>query len=133
MRTSEEHVRRIVGNLLDNALKYSAPTDRVTIVCRQNGGGVLFTVGDRGPGIPATEQPRVFDRFYQVDQSLTRRVGGTGMGLYIARRAAEVLGGRVWLERSGPTGSTFCSWLPIEAPPADRATADPQDETVVVG
>jgi signal transduction histidine kinase len=133
MRTSEEHVRRIVGNLLDNALKYSAPTDRVTIVCRQNGGGVLFAVGDRGPGIPATEQPRVFDRFYQVDQSLTRRVGGTGMGLYIARRAAEVLGGRVWLERSGPTGSTFCSWLPIEAPPADRATAGPQDETVVVG
>lgn len=132
MRTYGEHVRRIVGNLLDNALKYSPPTERVTIVCRQDGGGVLFAVRDRGPGIPATEQHRVFDRFYQVDQSLTRRVGGTGMGLYIARRAAEVLGGRVWLERSGPTGSTFCAWLPMEASSAGGVPASP-DEPLVIG
>jgi signal transduction histidine kinase len=133
MRTHEEHVRRIVGNLLDNALKYSATTERVTIGCREDGGGVLFAIGDRGPGIPASEHHRVFDRFYQVDQSLTRRVGGTGMGLYIARRAAEILGGRVWLERSGPTGSTFCAWLPIEAPSAGGVPAGPRDDTLVVG
>ena len=130
MRTYEEHVCRIVGNLLDNALKYSPPAERVTIACRQEGDGVLFSVGDRGPGIPPTEQDRVFDRFYQVDQSLTRPVGGTGMGLYIARRAADVLGGRVWLERSGPTGSTFCAWLPIEAPLASDVPLGP-DEVVI--
>jgi signal transduction histidine kinase len=133
MRTYEEHVRRIVGNLLDNALKYSPPTEQVTIVCRHDGGGVLFAVRDRGSGIPTTEQDRVFDRFYQVDQSLTRRVGGTGMGLYIARRAAEVLGGRVWLERSGATGSTFCAWLPLEAPSAGGVPLSPQDESLVIG
>jgi signal transduction histidine kinase len=130
MRTYEEHVCRIVGNLLDNALKYSPPAERVTIACRQEGDGVLFSVGDRGPGIPPTEQDRVFDRFYQVDQSLTRPVGGTGMGLYIARRAAEVLGGRVWLERSGANGSTFCAWLPIEAPSTSDVPLSP-DEVVI--
>ena len=61
MWTQEEHVRRIVGNLLDNSLKYSAPTERVIVTCRQDGGGVLFSVADRGPGIPATEQQRVFE------------------------------------------------------------------------
>ena len=75
----------------------------------------------------------MFDRFYQVDQSLTRRVGGTGMGLYIARRAAEVLGGRVWLESSEPSGSTFCAWLPAEGPSAGGVAAGPHEDTLVVG
>ena len=115
----EEHVVRIVGNLVDNALKYSA--EEVTIECVFEGAGVTIAVTDRGCGIPADAQPRVFDRFYQVDQSSTRRVGGTGMGLYIARRAAEVLGGRVWLDRSDENGSTFRAWLPLDASSSDGA------------
>jgi signal transduction histidine kinase len=125
IRGQEEHVLRIVGNLVDNALKYSPSTEHVTIECDLDEGGVLIAVSDRGPGIPPDQRHRVFDRFYQVDQSLTRRVGGTGMGLYIARRAAEVLGGRVWLDRSDRTGSTFCAWLPLEAPPQEGTSRAP--------
>jgi signal transduction histidine kinase len=125
IRAQEEHVVRIVGNLVDNALKYSSPTEHVTIGCGPDGGGVLISVTDRGPGIPPHERLRVFDRFYQVDQSLTRPVGGTGMGLYIARRAAELLGGRVWLDRSDANGSTFCAWLPLEPPLQDGTPRAP--------
>lgn len=114
IRGQEEHVVRIVGNLVDNALKYSPASERVNIECRTKDEGALIAVSDRGPGIPADQRQRIFERFYQVDQSTTRRVGGTGMGLYIARRAAEALGGRVWLDRSDETGSTFCAWLPPE-------------------
>jgi two-component system sensor histidine kinase VicK len=127
IHAQEEHVVRIVGNLVDNALKYSPPTEDVTIECVPDGVGVMISVSDRGCGIPADAQVRVFDRFYQVDQSSTRRVGGTGMGLYIARRAAEVLGGRVWLNRSDAAGSTFRAWLPLEAssPGGESRTPDP--------
>jgi signal transduction histidine kinase len=122
IHAQEEHVVRILGNLVDNALKYSPRTEDVTIDCGPDGNGVMIAVSDRGCGIPPDAQLRVFDRFYQVDQSSTRKVGGTGMGLYIARRAAEVLGGRVWLDRSDDTGSTFSAWLPVQ--PAS------QDDTV---
>jgi signal transduction histidine kinase len=132
IRTQEEHVCRIVGNLIDNALKYSPPAERVMVDCHEEAGGVRITVRDRGPGIPAGEQGRIFERFYQVDQSLTRPVGGAGMGLYICRRAAELLGGHVWLERSDPNGSTFCAWLPVEPPSPEGTTSAALRETVVI-
>jgi signal transduction histidine kinase len=80
-------------------------------------------VRDRGPGIEPDQRDRIFDRFYQVDQSDTRRVGGVGMGLYICRRAAERLGGRIWLETSDASGSVFAVRLPT-ADHAGRETAD---------
>ena len=131
VRTDEEHVYRIVGNLVDNALKYSDAT--VTVSLRQDGEGVRVSVQDRGPGISPDEQERIFERFYQVDQSLTRLVGGAGMGLYICRKAAESLGGRVWLERSDARGSMFCLWIPSEPPAADEPspTADPDPVLIV--
>jgi signal transduction histidine kinase len=80
-------------------------------------------VRDRGPGIEPDQRDRIFDRFYQVDQSDTRRVGGVGMGRYICRRAAERLGGRIWLEKSDASGSVFAVRLPT-ADHAGRETAD---------
>jgi signal transduction histidine kinase len=85
----------------------------VTIGVVEDDEGITISVSDRGRGIPPEEQGRIFERFYQVDQSLTRMVGGAGMGLYICRKAAESLGGRVWLERSDTAGSVFCLRLPL--------------------
>jgi signal transduction histidine kinase len=131
VRTDEEHVYRILSNLVDNALKYSAAI--VQVSAREDDGGVRISVEDRGRGIPADEQGRIFERFYQVDQSSTRLVGGAGMGLYICRKAAERLGGRVWLERSDASGSVFCLWIPFQAPTAQQEPGERGQRLVVVG
>jgi signal transduction histidine kinase len=115
-RTREEDVARLVGNLVDNALKHSPPHEPIRVDAQLESVGIRVSVADQGPGIPPHEQERVFDRFYQVDHGPTRSVGGAGMGLYICRRAAEALGGRVWLEGSSPRGSTFCAWVPFDVP-----------------
>jgi signal transduction histidine kinase len=112
--TSEEQLFRILSNLVDNALKYAPQASRIKVHASRQREGVLISVHDQGPGIPIEEQERIFDRFYQIDQSSTRRVGGAGMGLYICRKAAEAMGGRVWLERSDGEGSVFCVWLPLK-------------------
>jgi signal transduction histidine kinase len=108
----EEDVYRIVRNLIDNALKYSPENQRVKVTVGVDADDVVVRVQDRGPGIDPDQRDRIFDRFYQVDQSDTRRVGGVGMGLYICRRAAERLGARIWLDRSDASGSVFAVRLP---------------------
>lgn len=117
VRTDERKVRQILAGLLDNALKYSPPGSRVVVSGKRQSDGVLVSVSDEGPGIPEQLRERIFDRFYQIDQSTTRPAGGTGLGLYIARRLAEVVGGRLWLERSSRSGSVFCLWIPTASPP----------------
>jgi signal transduction histidine kinase len=82
--------------------------------------GVLVSVTDEGRGIPVELHDKVFERFYQVDQSSTRAVGGTGLGLYICRKMTDVIGGRLWLERSDRMGSTFCLWIPTTPPLARK-------------
>ena len=129
--SDEGKIFQILSNFLDNAAKYSPPGTAVKVQARTEGEGVTVMVCDSGDGIPAEEQDRIFERFYQVDQSSTREVGGTGLGLYICRRLAEALGGRVWLERSGSDGSAFALWVPISGPsasdpPARRPAAVPQ-------
>jgi signal transduction histidine kinase len=120
VETDEAKLHQILANLVENALKYSPPDTRVTIRASHVADGVVVSVQDEGPGIAADEQARIFERFYQVDSSATRTVGGTGLGLYICRKMAEAVGGRVWLERSSPTGSVFSVFVP-ERPPAGDA------------
>ncbi len=110
--TDEEDVRRIVVNLLDNALKYSPADTPVTVSADTDGAGVRVSFRDSGAGIPESERERIFDRFYQIDHGLTRSNGGVGLGLHISRRTAESLGGRVWLDQTDDSGSVFCLWLP---------------------
>jgi signal transduction histidine kinase len=140
VRTEEEHVYRILRNLVENALKYSDADSCVTIAAHRAEEGVMLSVQDAGKGIPPAEGERIFERFYQVDQSLTRSVGGTGMGLYICRQAAEAIGARVWLERSDGCGSVFALWMPsdpredsdlgVTGPsPALEVTKDPREAT----
>jgi len=131
IETDERRVYQIVSNLVDNALKY-APTDTaVTLRVRGAPGGIEIIVEDEGPGIPGEQQDRIFDRFYQVDQTSTRAVGGTGLGLYICRRLTEVIGAQIALDRSDEHGSVFRLLIP-STPPADSVRAEdiPLDETL---
>ncbi|MGH2783877.1 MAG: ATP-binding protein, partial [Actinomycetota bacterium] len=95
--TDGEKIHRILSNLLENAVKYSPAKTPITITGRIEAAGLVVSVEDRGIGIPSELAERVFDRFFQVDQSATRTTGGTGLGLYICRGLAEALGGRLWL------------------------------------
>jgi len=110
-------IRQIMINLVNNAIKF---TEQGKIsVCAQplEGGRVLITVKDTGIGIPPEQLDLIFQEFTQVDSSTTRKVGGTGLGLPISRRLAEMHGGRLWAESTGidGEGSTFFVELPVEA------------------
>jgi signal transduction histidine kinase len=110
--THEGSLAHIVMNLLENAAKYSPPHTEIDVDVRREGDGVVIAVRDRGAGIPEEHRDRIFERFYQVDSSSTRAVGGTGLGLYIASTCARDVGGRLWLERSDARGSEFCVYVP---------------------
>ncbi len=131
VQTDERRAYQILSNLVDNALKYSAPDTTITVRVRGVPGGAEIAVRDEGHGIPDEQQDQIFDRFYQVDQTSTRAVGGTGLGLYICRRLADVIGAKIGLEGSDENGSTFTLWIPATPPPdALRASDLPQEETL---
>ena len=118
IRTDSAKVHRILSNLVENALKYTPAGSTISIRGRASVSGMLLSVEDDGPGIPKEAEERVFERFFQVDQSATRRVAGTGLGLYICRRLAETLGGELTLDRSSDEGSVFSLLIPWEPPRA---------------
>ncbi|MFY9588809.1 MAG: HAMP domain-containing sensor histidine kinase [Actinomycetota bacterium] len=112
VNTDEEMTYRILSNVIDNAFKYAPEGSLVVVSARSEGAGVRISVADQGDGIPDEMRGRIFDRFFQVDQSHTREFGGAGLGLYICRRLAEALRGRLWLEHSNAAGSVFTLWIP---------------------
>jgi signal transduction histidine kinase len=117
--TDEGKVRQILTNLIENAVKYSPPDSRITVREEETADSRIISVEDEGQGIPEESQDRVFERFYQVDQSSTRRVGGTGLGLYICSKMADSLGADLRLERSDDQGSVFTLRIPLVPPNAD--------------
>jgi signal transduction histidine kinase len=101
-----------LSNLVKNALQFTESGGHVLVKVEDDSGYVKVTVRDDGIGIPAHELPRVFERFYQVESHLTRRVGGMGLGLSVAKAMIELHGGRIWAE-SSEKGSTFTFLLPV--------------------
>lgn len=101
-----------LSNLVKNALQYTEAGGHVTVKVEDDSGYIKVTVIDDGIGIPPRELPRVFERFYQVESHLTRRYGGMGLGLSLAKAMVELHGGRIWAESSGK-GSTFTFLLPV--------------------
>src|SRR4030095_16681921 len=96
LRGDRAQVALLVSNLVENAIQYTQPGGRVTVsLAAEDGGGVRIVVADTGRGIPSTELPRVFERFYRIDKARDRQTGGTGLGLAIVRHVAEAHGGRV--------------------------------------
>jgi signal transduction histidine kinase len=102
----------VLVNLLDNACKYSGPTKRIALRVFSSDHRVCFAVADDGVGLSPRHQRRVFDRFYQVDQQLTRSVGGCGLGLSIVRSIVAAHGGSTVVESKLGRGSTFTVSLP---------------------
>ncbi|HSH46941.1 MAG TPA: PAS domain S-box protein [Longimicrobiales bacterium] len=117
IRTDPGKVRQILLNLLSNAIKFTEE-GRVSLELGTSSSGVLVTVEDTGPGIPEAHREHVFEPFTQVDQSMTRRAGGSGLGLPVSRRLATLLGGQ--LELNGAArGSRFILQLPLEPSTTD--------------
>jgi len=105
---------QVLTNLLSNALRYTPPPGRVLVSLRQIGAAVEFTVTDTGVGIAPEHLPRVFDRFYRVEKSRSRALGGSGVGLTIARALVEAMGGQIRAASEGPgRGATFAFTLPV--------------------
>lgn len=106
--------RRVLENLLENAIKYSPPRTRVALEVQDRGQEVLFAVKDQGPGITPQDLPHLFEIYYRGTDAEKER--GFGLGLATVKRIIEAHGGRIWVESSPGQGATFLFTLPREAP-----------------
>jgi signal transduction histidine kinase len=111
-RGDEALLRRLVINLLDNAIRYTPPGGKVKAELEAGPARVLIRISDTGVGIPLEAAPHVFDRFYRADKSRSRQDGGFGLGLSIVKWIAEAHNGAVELTRSPAPGTTFTITLP---------------------
>jgi two-component system phosphate regulon sensor histidine kinase PhoR len=107
-------LEQAIVNLIDNAVKYSEPGAAVEVHAQQREGQTEIRVKDTGCGIPAEHQSRIFERFYVVDKSRSRKLGGTGLGLAIVKHIAQVHGGQVTVESTPGKGSAFTIHLPAD-------------------
>lgn len=108
-----DRIGQVFDNLVANALKFSPSGSKIHIAAEQDGDMIKFSVQDKGIGIPVHKLDKIFDRFYQVDGSTTRRYSGAGLGLAIIKQIVEVHGGRITVESVINEGTTFIFWLPI--------------------
>lgn len=121
VQADREIVRRMVVNLLGNALRFSPRDGRITVAVEPAGvASVRVSVTDQGPGIPAEHQARIFDKFHQVNNGGPNGVPSTGLGLTFCKMAAEVLGGQIGVKSEAGAGSTF--WFTLPAGTASRET-----------
>ena len=111
-------LRQVLGNLVDNAIKYSPGGGAVSVSVADGDGTVRFSVADRGIGMPASELRRIFEKFYRLDPDMTRGIGGTGLGLYISRELVHRMAGTISVESKLGEGSTFVVELPMAQQPA---------------
>jgi two-component system, NarL family, sensor histidine kinase BarA len=122
MTSDPGKLRQVLYNLLSNAVKYTPEGGTVAFSAELSpvGSRVRLAVSDTGPGISPEDQERIFEKFRQLDSSVTREHSGTGLGLAISRELCMVLGGRLWLESELGKGSTFIAELPVQSPESAR-------------
>ena len=114
VRVAQEAVVQVLGNLLDNACKYSPDGEPVRLSGSREGAEAVLAVEDAGPGIPEAERQRIFDRFTQLERHIQRRAGGVGLGLYIARQLARSQDGDLLVvDPTGDRGARFELHLPL--------------------
>ena len=114
-----ERISQVLGNLVDNALKYSARGGRIELGVEADDRHARFSVRDEGLGIPLGEQKRIFEKFYRLDPDHRRGIGGSGLGLYICRELVRSMDGRIWVDSDPGRGATFVFELPL----AERVAA----------
>ena len=108
----DEGLRPVLGNLIDNALKYTPLGGRVVVRWHIDGRRAVLEVEDTGIGIPQQHQSRIFERFFRVDKARSRELGGTGLGLSIVKHWVQVFGGSVEVRSELGRGSTFTVRIP---------------------
>ncbi|MDG2989783.1 HAMP domain-containing histidine kinase [Candidatus Synechococcus calcipolaris G9] len=113
----QDRLQQVLINLVDNAIKYSEPEEPIDLVLEKKEKWALIHIQDHGIGIPFPHQQRIFERFYRVDESMTRSRDGTGLGLAIAKSLVEGMQGRITLRSSPQEGSIFTIMIPIWIPP----------------
>ena len=118
VRADAERLMQVVEHVLDNAAKFGGPDGLVTVSIGQDRGFGRVSVTDQGPGIPTADHERIFDRFVRLGHVLTRTTQGAGVGLFIAKRALEVMGGSIWVESEPGRGTTFHIEVPLARPVA---------------
>jgi two-component system sensor histidine kinase VicK len=106
-----DRIREVITNLFDNAVKYTNQ-GKISLGLTGNESIVQIYIRDTGPGIPREDVPHLFQKFYRVDNSVTRTIGGTGLGLFICRKIIELYNGKIWVESEIGRGSTFYMNLP---------------------
>ena len=120
----ERKVKQLVFNLLSNAGKFTPDGGRIAVDLRQQDRAVVVCVSDTGIGIPLEEQGKIFEEFYQTSDGSAAKAPGTGLGLSLVKRLAQLHGGKVWVESEGrDQGSRFSVSLPMAAPPAEEDEA----------
>lgn len=112
-RADRHRLDQLLSNLVDNAIKHSPRDGTVRVVVEREDGSVRIDVADEGPGIPASDIERVFDRFYRVEQARARRDGGAGLGLAICRSIARAHGGEIGAANLNGAGCVFTVRLPL--------------------
>lgn len=113
-----DRLEQVLGNLLENAVKYSPDGSEVYVSVEDRGDQIITSVCDRGIGIPADELGQVFERFHRGRQVSSTNYGGLGLGLYITKQIIERHGGSIWVESKEGSGTTFYFNLPVAAVPA---------------
>jgi two-component system phosphate regulon sensor histidine kinase PhoR len=116
LRADSNRLEQVLGNLIDNAIKYGRPNGNVNVESRLTGDGfVEIMVRDDGPGIPREALERIFERFYRVDKARSREQGGTGLGLSIVKHIVQTHGGKVWAKSELGRGATFYFTMPLNS------------------
>jgi signal transduction histidine kinase len=111
-RGDEQRLAQVILNLLGNAIKFTDEGE-VKVEATVSDESFVISVSDTGPGLAEADQQKIFEEFYQVDGSSTRKKGGTGLGLSISKKIIEMHGGRIWVESAPGKGSTFRFSVPV--------------------
>jgi hypothetical protein len=125
-KADADHLREILNNLVENAIKYTLEGG-VVIDVKGDDNSIVVSIQDSGIGIPKEDIGHLFQKFYRVDNSDTREIGGTGLGLYLSRKLIEAIGGTIWVESTYKQGSTFF----IKLPRLDTIAAKHEIEAVI--
>lgn len=114
IKTDYKILREILENLLSNAIKYTPDMGSIYVSVHKDKKNFLFTVKDNGIGIPQDEQNRIFNKFFRAENAKETHIEGTGLGLYVVKSMAEVLGGKIWFESEENKGTTISFTIPIK-------------------
>ena len=123
-------IQQVLVNLLENAVKYAGPDTPLTVSARGRKREVEIVVADRGPGVPAGDETRIFEKFYRAEKG---KGGGVGLGLTICRGIVTAHGGRIWAEGRDGGGAAFHFTLPIQGEPPALDMLEPRRKTEELG